>query len=215
MQSRSARRGLLIVFGAVAVTLLAAAVGWACTWPVGQTEIVSPDDGDVEVGETLQARAEVWSTAEGAQLYGESTSFFGEDGSPCGNDPDGPLDTDAECNYDLGIVNPKDYDQHGHSHTCHYETPESYEFDDTTGDIEFAVIDDDPTHAPLPDSPGLREVVGEGVVPQKDAGNQTMKTGETVVCFYSSEAIDEGSPLNGRKNGAAAATLPAPIVVVD
>lgn len=212
MQSKSTRRGLLLVFGAVAVTLLAAAVGWACTWPVGQTEIMSPTDGEVEIGETLEARAEVWSTSEGASLYGEDESFFGEDGSPCGNDAE-PLD--AECEYDLGLLNPKDYDQEGHSHTCHYETPESYEFDDSTGDIEFAVIDANPTHAPVVGSPGVRELVGEGEVPAKDAGNQKMKAGETVVCFYSSEAIDEGSPLNGRKDGAAAATLPAPIVVVD
>lgn len=212
MQSRSARRGLLVVFGAVAVTLLAAAVGWACTWPVGQTEIVSPTDGDVEIGENLQARAEVWSTSAGAALYGEDESFFGEDGSPCGDDE---AALDPECTYDLGLVNPTDYAEEGHSRTCHYETPESHEFDDTTGDIEFAVIDGSPQHLPLADSPGVREVTGEGPVPAEDAGGETMGTGETVACFYSSEAIGEGSPLNGRKNGAAAATLPAPIVVVD
>lgn len=226
MGARLTRRGLLVVFGATAVMLVAAAVGWACTFPVGQTEIVSPDDGEVEVGETLEARSEVWSTSAGAPLYDQSVDFFGEHDSPCGDFGEDVNPLDAECVYDLGLVNPTDYEEAGHSDTCHYETPESHDSDSSTGDIDFAVIDDDPAHTPHPDTPGVRTVEGSGEVPDEDAGGETMGTGETVACFYSSALTEtneitndllngDASPLNGQENGAATATLPAPIVVVD
>lgn len=245
MRSTMTRRGLLVVFGAVAFTLVVAAVGWACTWPVGSTttgdaSAVStnltgvgqdldndghndPDGNAVAVlGGELAAEGEVWHNASGSQFYlsrgsysGGGTggsSFFGEDGSPCGDDSD---PDDAECLYDLGLVNPIDYQQEGHSDTCHYETPESFEFDSSTGDIEFAVIDDSPEHQSVPGQP-TRLLAGQGTIPANDAGGKAMGTGETVMCFYSSETADsDGSPLNGRNDGAAAATLPQPVIVLN
>lgn len=216
MRSRTARRGMLVVFGAVGIMMLAAAVGWACTWPVGQTEVVSPTDETLTQGDDqdqLVARSEIHHNGDQAEAYGRSTSFFGEHNSPCGDQGSDDDRLDAECLYELGVVNPTKYDEDGLSDTCHYETRQSQDHGDT-GPADFAVIDTDPTHTPT-ESPAVREVVGAGTVPTTDDADDPMGDGATVTCFYSSEAIDEGTHLNGREDGAAAATLPAPVLIVS
>lgn len=201
MRWKKTRRGLVMTAVPGATLVAGGAFALACTMPVGTTTgLPAGSTGDGTVPGTPVA-------AEGEVAHAlEEQSNCGEDGDP----------TDPECTYALGVVNPADVDEAPGtgfgSSTCHYETPESHAEDSTTGDIAFATVDDNPTSHDLEAG---RVLVGEGPLPSNDDGGQEMDTGPTVMCFYSNGVIGEGSALNNANDGAAAATLPEPFLVID
>lgn len=229
----ASKRTLTIAFGVAAVGVLLAAVAWACTILVGET-VGTQAAG---FGDTVAAEGTVFHGS--ARLPDPSRDDlqddrpFGEQASPCtdfGSSDDNLLD--PECVYALGVVNPAELDDHpgdeavdgvpfvgGHSGSCHYETKESAER--TGGDIVFATIGD-ATH--LPDNSteaGARKIAASGPLPSEDDGGDPMDTGRTVMCFYSTGFVggegdtSDADYLNGRKDGAATATIPQPFIVLD
>jgi hypothetical protein len=192
----------LITFGATTAAMLVAAVVYACTFPVGSTQMPTAAGS---AGDPVAATGQVSNTLE--------------DQSRCAADaPSEALD--AECVYEFGIVDPAQVDNsnpqwdgsspNGSSATCHYETPQT--FDPGAGESKQLHKVGTTTHTPSKDSPGARVLtVTDGQVPTFASG----QTGPTVACFYSAEALDEGDATNGQNNGAATATLPHPFLVVE
>lgn len=244
MTSTNARRGVTVAFIAAAITVLAAAVGWACTLTVGATELTS----------TTGDAAAVSSNEAGSVVIAKGTvnNLVGDVGR-CG---DSTPDADADCKYRFGIVSPDqvengnpqgDGNHSGHAPTCHYATPESQvaSHDDSTvpdvdnqfmhlrdrdsndpyiGNDDKADSADPPAalHLPSATSPGQRELVQAGNLSADEQSSDNVDadaSGPTLACFYSMDKLDADGPsdghLNGQKNGAANATIPAPFVVLN
>lgn len=156
------------------------------------------------------------SAHQGGNVNGDSTVVESqEDDSNC---DDGS--SARGCNYSLGVVNPAEVNTPssggtGPSATCHYETIQSYAADSTTEDgPQFATIaDHDSVDHDV--NGGTTELAGSGTLGdfngsfyEDDAGDQ-LTDGDTMMCFYSSEAAEDGAnPLNNAEDGAAAATDP-------
>jgi hypothetical protein len=188
----------LITFGATTAAMLVAAAVYACTFPVGATQVPTAAGS---AGDPVAATGQVSNALE--------------DQSRCDDDDSNPLD--AECVYEFGIVDPGQVDnsnpqwdgssRSGSSPTCHYETPET--FDPGAGESKQLYKVGTTKHTPSKDSPGARVLtVTDGQVPDFDS------SGETLACFYSAEALGGGDATNGQDNGAATATVPQPFVVV-
>lgn len=185
---RTSQRMLVVSLLAFGATAAAALVVAACTFPVGATE-GTPAGAP---GDTVEALGEVVHSAE--------------EQSRCSNgDP-----TDLTCGYSLGVVNPDKVVEGGPSTgpqpTCHYNTPQS------AGDSAFDTVDasPDPTAAD-----GAATVLhGSGTLDSSDDSGDPMGSGETLMCFYSSDSPSDATHLNGANNGAATATVPQPFVVL-
>lgn len=194
----------LITTVAAAGILAFASVAMACTLLV--------DNGFGTQGDTS---AEPGETVEGDSEIDHAT----EDGSRC---DDGMGTNDRDCDYSLGVVNPSQYDSPSSggtepSATCHYETPESWAADNTTGTggSQFATLDT----ADHTDLGSVTEVEADGALgsnggSEDDAG-RTLETGSTAMCFYSSSSVSGADHLNGAKNGAATATDPVAFTVLE
>lgn len=203
------KRTLILGFLAAALTVSLLGVAWACTILVGSTT------------GTSAARAGDPVAAEGEVYHGSTPTDdnFGEQDSPCadfGGDGD---ELDAECLYSLGVVNPDKVETPSsggtsdtyYSDTCHYGTPQSPNHESQFDTIAEA------THLPDPDNPGARLLEASGTLDSVDDAGDPMGTGETVMCFYSHDKVDgsgAGTHLNGREDGAAAATVPEPFLVL-
>lgn len=196
------------------VGLLVAAPAAACTILVGSTTGTS----GAAPGSPVAAEGEVYH-GDGTNA---ATGNFGEQASPCSDFGADNDETDAECLYSLGVVNPSEvHDPSGgdtgdtyYSDTCHYGTPQS------SHPSQFATIadHDEVEHLPAEDSDDARILAGEGILPAVDDEGRPMETGETVMCFYSSEKPDDGDggqEVNLGDNGAATATVPQPFVVLN
>lgn len=174
------RMGIMALVASGALGIIAAVVA-ACTVPVGPTE-GTPAAG---FGDAVEAHGEVVHSAE--------------ENSNCSNgDP-----TDLTCSYSLGVVNPDKTDGSPggtHDPSCHYDTPQS------VNPSEFDTIAD----ATIVESTDAATVIhGEGTLDSTDDAGDPMGTGETLMCFYSNDA------LNNNEDGAATATVPEPFVVLE
>lgn len=191
-----ARRGGIFTTVLAAILLAVSAVAWACTMPVGGTTVTPPAGAP---GDEVTAVGVVANSAEHL--------------SRCTDGTDAPHT--AECTYEFGIVDPAqvengnaqgDGDHTGHSASCHYETPRTWD----SGDPKQLYQVGDTTHTPSDDQEGVRVLEATGPVPDFDSE----ESGETVACFYSDGTDGDGNFNNGQDNGAAAATLPTPFVVL-
>lgn len=110
MHLRMTRRGLLVVSGATGIMLLAAAVGWACTVPVGQTAVT-------EQGDTFHAEG-VASFALSAQ---SACSGSTATSANCVDDDDHRAAEDQDDDaWHFGIVDPQALGSGGAT-TCHFD----------------------------------------------------------------------------------------------
>lgn len=192
------KRTVVLFFVFAALMVSGAAIAWSCTVIVSDTETSSPDSS-ADSGETVSASSEVVHSKEAD--------------SNCDNDD--PQSTG--CDYSLGIVNPDKVDNStgtgGESDTCHYETEQSYDADPSTSDgPQFDTIDDSPSHNNTGDE---TELDGSGDVGFEDDNGDSMGSGETKMCFYSSSSEADANHLNNAEDGAAAATEPTTIVIND
>lgn len=198
MVAPSVRRGLSLAFLTGSITVLVTAVAWACTMPVGSTTGTPAG----RPGDPVVAEGEISHQLEDVSNCGDDSTV---DASISGND-----NLDAECTYALGIVIPSQLANGAGggpvSPTCHYETPQS------GGASQFYTIDGNPTEVPndvVSQNAGSRVLVGTGTIPA-NAGS-----GATVMCFYSNGTVGaDGREVNNNDNGAAAATLPQPFVIL-
>lgn len=192
---------VLITFGATTAAMLVAAAVYACTFPVGQTNVPTAAGAP---GDRVVATGAVSNTAE--------------DLSKCANDETTQA-VDAECVYEFGIVDPAQVENsnpqwdgsspNGSSPTCHYETPQT--FDPGAGESKQLHKVGTTVHQASRTQDGARGLtVTDGEVPTFASG----ESGPTLACFYSAEALGEGDATNGQDNGAATATVPQPFVVV-
>lgn len=215
MQLTHTRRGLIVTFTLMAFALLTGAVVWACTMPVGPTE-VTPGAG--AQGDTIE-------------LATGTVSNTAEELSRCSGDADeiaAERFVDAECEYQFGIVDPAQVDNpnpqwegngggDAPGATCHYETPQTYGVQNPDGSQTVKEKKQlhkvgPATHLPSKSEDGARALTASGKVPNF-ASDQT---GATVACFYSSNTADgDGKHTNGQNNGAATATVPQPFVVLS
>jgi hypothetical protein len=158
-----ARRGMLILFGTASITLLAAAVGWACTLTVGPTAVVE-DPTQGPNGEFQAVGA---------------ASYALENQSNCEDDNDDAR-ADQECEdvdgeksgYDFGIaVGARDMRS-----TCHYANEHS-DTDPGPGN-EFDMYTE---------ASAKEKVDGAGVVLEAQVEDNQDSPGVGYACFTSEE----------------------------
>lgn len=228
MTATNARRGVTVAFIAAAITVIAAAVGWACTLTTGSTELTS----------TAGDAAAVSSGEDGSVVIAKGTvNNLAGDLGRCGDDTPDP---DADCKYRFGIVSPDqvengnpqgDGDHSGHAPTCHYATPEAQEAggpadnqfmhlrNRNAGDPYIANDSDvlelggkkDPAelpaakHLPNATNPGQRELVQAGNLSADEQFSDNVDAtaeGPTLACFYSMHKFDgTDGPDDGHLNG--------------
>lgn len=177
------RYELLVAFAVLAGTLLVASLAWACTLLVGSTQTTTPTGG----------------FDDPVHAVGEVTAA--EDLSPI-------CPEDGHCDYNLIIVDPDDVtdsDAGGAgSPSCHYDTH------------EYGVADSDPSESLNTEDTLVLE--GNGEVPRTtehadETGDDSMGTGETVMCFASS--YENPDQTNQQNDGPATATQPVPFLLIN
>lgn len=190
------KRTAMLFFAFAVLMVSGAAIAWSCTVIVSDTETSSPDSS-ADSSETVSASSEVVHSKEA--------------NSNCDNNDS----QSAGCGYSLGIVNPDKVDSStgsgGESDTCHYETEQSYAADPSTSTgPQFDTIDDSPSHN---NTGSETELDGSGDVGFLDDDGDSMGSGETKMCFYSSSSDGNADHLNNAEDGAATATEPTTIVI--
>lgn len=186
------RYQLLVAFAVLAATLLVTSVVWACTILVGSTETLTPSGGQGE--SVIEARGEVAHAVEDLSPQCDST------------------DGEANCDYNLIVIDPDDAvnpaSGEAGSASCHYDTHER------------GIADDDPETNPDPTGSATILETNDGTVPstteaEDEDGDDSMGTGETVMC-YASEQQNQADDANGDGqdgDGPATATQPVPFLI--
>lgn len=201
-------RALTLALVAAAFVLGLAALAWACTFPVGHTQgtpAASKSGSPASEASTVVATGEVVHAAE--------------DQSNCSGPGTSP--TTMDCEYRFGIVNPNNLGSGAITPadpSCHYDTQES------DNPAEFQSFPASPVPSPPPSTPGATVLKANGSGPSgnpqlgpNDDSGASMGTGPTLMCFYTSDSpfsSGDTEHLNNNRDGAAAATVPQPFVVL-
>lgn len=191
------KRTVMLFFVFAALMVSGAAIAWSCTVIVSNTETSGTSSADS--GDPVTANSEVVHSKEA--------------NSNCDNGDSGS----TGCDYSLGIVNPdkvaNSTGSGGVSDSCHYETEQSHNADPSTNNgngPQFDTIDDNPNH----DNQGSEtKLDGSGTVGNNDDAGDPMGSGETLMCFYSSDSDPNADHVNNAEDGAATATEPTTIMI--
>jgi len=196
--SDTTRRGLLVLFGTSAITLLATAVAWACTLPVGPTTVVEDGSNNFHavgtVSYTLEAQSKCNDDSPPTSVSKHCTDQDREQETYAG--PQGKKESPSS-GYDFGIVKPELVDLPGRRlprPTCHYATEHS----SGAGVSNEFVVHDEARSTADPEAGGQ-------VLTAHVPDDPTAQPSETVACFTSEEE-------NNNLDGGATATIPQPVV---
>ncbi|MEX2619997.1 MAG: hypothetical protein WD250_07235 [Egibacteraceae bacterium] len=203
------RRKTTLTVTIMAMVLALASTAWTCTKLVDGTNGTSSSDGP--------------NISEGDTIDGDSVIVHSiEDESRCDADS-GTSDEDRECDYSLGIVNPTHYDSPSSggddpSPTCHYGTPQSSFGSQFATIANHSAVDHTVNGAGTETTVSAEGTFGDlnGPNDWEDDEGVDLGTGDTYMCFYSSDSDDQTSAthLNGADDGAATATDPLSFTVV-